>query len=250
MTGRRRGRPRRRPARDGGPASVRPGIPGRAGSSRVEPSLHTVARGENFWTISRLYYGDGRYYRALWKANSRKYPNIDELHINDVILIPAPEDLDPALIGQPRTRPVAGRDEGSTRDEDGSDGSTPAESKRLNSFPTTRTARTSDAARQHPGRRPGRADAELRCRSATPMQRACPGRPRTRLRPSPSKTTMTGTATRLTARPRNPAPVDRPVYKVRRYDTLRSIARDALGDPIEPTRSTISTATSSTIRPA
>ena len=36
--------------------------------------------------------------------------------------------------------------------------------------------------------------------------------------------------TRLTARPRAPAPVDRPVYKVRRHDTLRSIARDVLGD--------------------
>jgi nucleoid-associated protein YgaU len=39
------------------------------------------------------------------------------------------------------------------------------------------------------------------------------------------------TAIRSTARPRNTAPVDRPVYKVRRYDTLRSIARDVLGDP-------------------
>ena len=39
------------------------------------------------------------------------------------------------------------------------------------------------------------------------------------------------TAIRSTARPRNTAPSDRPVYKVRRYDTLRSIARDTLGDP-------------------
>ena len=61
-----------------------------AGSSRVEPSLHTVTRGENFWTISRLYYGDGRYYRALWKANAQKYPKIDELYLNDVIDDPGP----------------------------------------------------------------------------------------------------------------------------------------------------------------
>ncbi len=35
----------------------------------------------------------------------------------------------------------------------------------------------------------------------------------------------------MTARPRISAPVSRPIYKVRRYDTLRSIARDTLGDP-------------------
>jgi nucleoid-associated protein YgaU len=35
----------------------------------------------------------------------------------------------------------------------------------------------------------------------------------------------------VTARPRSSAPVNRPIYKVRRYDTLRSIARDTLGDP-------------------
>ena len=34
----------------------------------------------------------------------------------------------------------------------------------------------------------------------------------------------------MTARPRASAPANRPVYKVRPYDTLRSIARDTLGD--------------------
>ena len=56
------------------------------GSARVESLLHVVDRGENFWTISRLYYGSGDYYRALWKANSQRYPNIAEIHIKDVIL--------------------------------------------------------------------------------------------------------------------------------------------------------------------
>jgi nucleoid-associated protein YgaU len=36
---------------------------------------------------------------------------------------------------------------------------------------------------------------------------------------------------RVTARPRISAPINRPIYKVHRYDTLRSIARDTLGDP-------------------
>ena len=209
------------------PAESRAG----AGSSRVEPSLHTVARGENFWTISRLYYGDGRYYRALWKANAQKYPDIKDLHINDVILIPAPEDLEPALVGLPRTRQVSGRDEGSTRDEvPGQDGPAPAGMSRADSSPTTRTARTYEQPGNIPGRgRPGRADAEL----ALPIGDADGGPARGGRVPTSARVVDdddAGTATRLTARPRNPTPVDRPVYKVRRYDTLRSIARDALGD--------------------
>ena len=133
-----------------------------AGSARVQPSLHIVERGENFWTISRLYYGSGRYYRALWKANSRKYPNIDEVHINDVIEIPAVEDLDPGYVERPQRPAVAGREEGTARDlADGSDVSPSAGMKRLKSFPTTRTARTSDAGDGIPAGRSGRAAPEL-----------------------------------------------------------------------------------------
>ena len=36
--------------------------------------LHKVEKNENFWTISRLYYNSGRYYKALWKANDDKVP--------------------------------------------------------------------------------------------------------------------------------------------------------------------------------
>ena len=39
----------------------------------------TSSNPENFWRISRLYYSSGRYYRALWKANAYKYPEIDKL---------------------------------------------------------------------------------------------------------------------------------------------------------------------------
>ena len=77
--------------------------------------------------------------------------------------------------------------------------------------------------------RPGRADAEL----ALPIGDADGGPARGGRVPTSARVVDdddAGTATRLTARPRNPTPVDRPVYKVRRYDTLRSIARDALGD--------------------
>jgi nucleoid-associated protein YgaU len=212
--------------------SIRPSGGSRtdAGSSRVEPTLHVVERGENFWTISRLYYGSGRrYYRALWKANFQKYPNINEIHINDIIQIPAVEDLDPAYIERPQRRPVAGRDEDPTRDlADGSDAT--AGMERLNSFPTTRTARTSDAGDGIPVRRSGRAAPELEL----PVGDAGAGRighGASADRSDAEEDNGPTTAIRSTARPRSSAPVDRPVYKVRRYDTLRSIARDILGDP-------------------
>ena len=97
-----------------------------AAAGRVEPSAHVVEPQENFWTISRLYYSSGRYYRALWKANAEKYPEIDKLKINDVIMIPAVEDLDPAYIDPSRGRAPAslgtarrsgGRTRGGAQDE-------------------------------------------------------------------------------------------------------------------------------------
>ena len=73
-------------------------------SGRVDPVPHVVETNENFWTISRLYYSSGRYYRALWKANADKYPEMDKLSVNDVIMIPPVEDLDSAYIDPPRSR--------------------------------------------------------------------------------------------------------------------------------------------------
>ena len=74
-------------------------------SERVEATEHLVESRENYWTISRQYYGSGRYYRALWKANEAKHPDINVLHVNDVIVVPAIQDLDPDLI-QPPSAPA------------------------------------------------------------------------------------------------------------------------------------------------
>lgn len=92
----------------------------------IEPITHVVRRGENFWTIARHYYGSGRYYRALWKANEEKVPKIDELYIGTPIVVPAPEQLDRGLIEspgrgaaratQPRSDMVA--DRGAPRDDE------------------------------------------------------------------------------------------------------------------------------------
>jgi multidrug efflux system outer membrane protein len=62
------------------------------------PYTHTVRSGENFWTISLLYYGSGRYCKALWAANKNAVPAFDRLTLGDKIIIPRPDQLDPALI--------------------------------------------------------------------------------------------------------------------------------------------------------
>lgn len=67
-------------------------------AEQVEPVFHTVAANENFWTISRDYYGSTRYYKALHAANQRQVPNIARLYIGTVIQIPPIEKLDRALI--------------------------------------------------------------------------------------------------------------------------------------------------------
>jgi nucleoid-associated protein YgaU len=64
----------------------------------IAPIKHTVQSGENFWTISRDYYGSGRYYVALWAANASRIGKIDQLHVGDVVAIPSTENLDPSLI--------------------------------------------------------------------------------------------------------------------------------------------------------
>ena len=52
----------------------RPKAPDRDAVDRVESVPHVVQKGENFWTISRLSYGSGRFYKALWAANQGPGP--------------------------------------------------------------------------------------------------------------------------------------------------------------------------------
>jgi nucleoid-associated protein YgaU len=68
---------------------------------REDPILHVVDSGENFWTISRTYYGSGRYYKALHAANRRQVPKIDELYVGTTVKVPPVEALDPTMIEPP-----------------------------------------------------------------------------------------------------------------------------------------------------
>ena len=70
-----------RPAVRGAGSALNPQPRAASHSERVEATEHVVERGENFWTISRQYWGSGRYYRALWKANEARCPDIKGLRV-------------------------------------------------------------------------------------------------------------------------------------------------------------------------
>jgi nucleoid-associated protein YgaU len=146
---------------------------------RVEPILHTVRSGENFWTISKLYYESGRYYKSLHSANRKLVPDIRELYVGTTIKIPPIEDLDPTLIDAP-SRSGSG---------------------------TSRTAATS------------RRNVEPRAARPKPLDDAEGGLP-----------TLGASRVRDRERTEDIEEPAQPTYKVRQYDTLRSIARDTLGD--------------------
>ena len=59
--------------------------------------LHVVRSGENFWTISKRYYGSGRYYKALWNANKRLVNAPENLEVGMRVAIPEFSRLEVAL---------------------------------------------------------------------------------------------------------------------------------------------------------
>jgi hypothetical protein len=144
-----------------------------------DPILHVVDSNENFWTISRTYYGSGRYYKALHAANLRLVPKIDELYVGTTVKVPPVEALDPTMIDPP------------SRSTDGA---------------ATRASRSATAASPRP--------------TSTDDGRSVPSRTRGEVARGLSS-----------SRARDVDEPTRPIYRVRAHDTLRSIARDTLGDP-------------------
>ncbi len=158
----------------------------------AEPILHTVRSGENFYTIAEYYYGSGRYWKALWSANSQVVPTPEQLTVGMTIKVPMPDTLDPTLVGVSRSRDLDG------------------------SVDTSRTTR-----RPSPSETTTSAEERPVIRS-TPRSGGAGGtNPRTPITPSRFDNEST-TARR----------VGLPVHTVERNnETLRSIARDRLGDP-------------------
>ena len=198
-----------------------------------------------------MYYNSGRYYKALWKANEDKVPQIDKLYRNTVLRIPPPEELDPAYILPPGSH--------AKRPANMAAAPTPTAESDARLADQTRTdTRAADAV---PIRRARRSDVELnlpvaeadapeggtrtRDRSAFSRDFDTNGdRDRDRDRDADADSDISsGTGTGSGAgsmapaglRDRDPevrtrSAVTRPIYKVRPYDTLRTIARDTLGD--------------------
>jgi nucleoid-associated protein YgaU len=214
--------------------------------------LHRVEGKENFWDISRMYYNSGRYYKALWKANEDKVPQIDKLYRNTVLRIPPPEDLDPAYILPPSThtkRPPALAAAPEASSSSSASASAPASDSGTADEPRAKTR----AADSVPIRRARRSDVELNLpvAEADAPQRSAQTRSRSAVtrdfdssahRDSDSDDTSgagsdfgSNSIPPAGLRDRDPevqtrSAVTRPIYKVRQYDTLRTIARDTLGD--------------------
>ncbi len=206
-------------------------------SERVEANEHLVERGENYWTISRQYWGSGRYFVALWKANSANHPDINVLHTGDVIVVPSIEDLNPDYIVPPGktastewlaslgitlkgSRPSKARERSDSTESDGAGTGTQA----------SRSARV-------PARRASLSDEELDLPAPDTSSRrdrttSYKGRSTAAAKVFDGDNAGDEPEVRTAARPRAAAAVQasRPVYRVRTYDTLRSIARDTLGD--------------------
>ncbi|WP_165246328.1 LysM peptidoglycan-binding domain-containing protein [Paludisphaera soli] len=175
----------------------------RRDEGRMETVLHKVQPGENFWTISRTHYASGRYYRALGKANADQFQRLEDLYVGAVVRIPPPEDLDPAFIDPPGGRSARNRD--------------PAE-------PETAPTRTAQADAAPAVRRSGRNDGELNLPVSDPStERVADRDDRDRRRISPREDLDEPTTVTRRAE-------SRPVHKIRARETLRSIARDRLGD--------------------
>src|SRR5271157_4218102 len=192
------------------------------GEGRLETVLHRVEGRENFWDISRMYYNSGRYYRALWKANEDKVPEITKLHQGTVVRIPPPEDLDPAYIEPPGKRPGQSRRDGEilARHEGEAD-----DSASTRSDPATTNRRTGNVSGDGvPIRHSSRSDVELNLPVSDAATEQASGRDR-----SSRGSSRSDPDAEPEIRTRNA--VARPIYKVRQYDTLRTIARDTLDDP-------------------
>ena len=205
---------------------------------RVEATEHVVERGENYWIISRQYWGSGRYFAALWKANSANHPYIDVLHEGDVIVVPAIEDLNPDYIlpagrtASPQWEASLGITRRAGRASKTGGGDTEAALA-----PAPLRTRPASGRGDVPARRASRSeyqdDSEPSVTtSGGDRSTAYKGRSASAAKVFDGDEAGDDQEVRTTARQRGSAAggSSRPIYRVRSHDTLRKIARDMLGD--------------------
>jgi nucleoid-associated protein YgaU len=74
------------------------------------PTRHTIVKGDSFYSIAQHYYGDGRFFRALYQFNSAHVSDFNRLREGSTLEIPCREELGIRLSnerqGQGSVRPV------------------------------------------------------------------------------------------------------------------------------------------------
>jgi nucleoid-associated protein YgaU len=191
------------PTLDASPEPVRDGPPptsvvsvAKTAESGLQPVVHTIGQNETFWTISRLFYATSRYYKALWAYNRDRVPDINQpLKVGTKIIVPPEEMLDRSYIDPPK-----------------------ASASRIESAQSPSSVRRASRPASDDG------TTELFASSAAPAR----GRDASRKR-GPRETVA------ASAKSTDPSKSSRPsgdplTYKVKANETLRSIARDRLGN--------------------
>src|SRR5262249_39492318 len=159
-------------------------------------------------------------------------PVIDRLHVGDVILIPPVEELDPDYIDPLRIHEVPAAFERGVQNMVAEPAEPSSSPTRRDSGATARTSRTSitPSPRRIASRSPRRTDALLVLPVGEAVSRRNSGIRRPDLTAADYDADDQGPEIRVTTRSRGSVPTTGPGYKVHPYDTLRSIARDTLGD--------------------
>lgn len=66
-------------------------------ATSIEVRIHIVVKGDSLFAIAKEHYGDGQYYKALFKFNSPPLTNEDEIHVGQEIKLPEKSVLDDIL---------------------------------------------------------------------------------------------------------------------------------------------------------
>jgi nucleoid-associated protein YgaU len=157
---------------------------------------HVVKEGEDLWSIAKQHYGSGRYFQAIWDANRDRVASPESIPAGTELRLPTAADM--ARAAAPVTPPAAAP--------------AAAMRPRTNPAPDPAVQRSSFEIMAPEVRTPG-----------TPTARAPtaarPDEPAPRPRP---------TALEFARSAGEGA--DYPIHVVGRFESLRSIARDRLGD--------------------
>lgn len=196
----------------------------------IQPVSHTVARGENFWSIARTYYGSGRYYKALWMFNRQVVDAPESLYVGAIIRVPAVESLDSTWI-EPASPPrrVVETNPGQGEPVRGVVAAAQEDLSMARRIPRGAFNPPAVAAGTDSGAR-----SEVLPDEASPLPRSTP-RGRSILVGNPQQLEEPATRLPEPSAPRS-APASPPitgeyrVYTTRSGETLRSISRDILGD--------------------